>query len=339
MANTRGELPVAPSVTRSRITSAEILDRYGLLIAFFAVVVVFGILRPDTFLSWRTVGSILGSQAVLVILTVGLLISMRVGDPDLSVASLMALSAMTVAVLNARQGVPILLAILVALAIGALVGLFNGYLAVRFGIDSFVITIGSATVMNGVIFWISKSLTIAGISNWLVDWVILNRLLGIPLSFWYGLLITTGVWLYFEHTGTGLRSQFVGRSRDVAQLSGVQVRRIRLFNAVLTSLVAAIAGVLYAGTTGSADPSSGQTFLLPAFAGCFLGATAIRPGQFNAWGSFAAVYFLVTGMTGLAIYGVASWVQPIFYGGALLVSVTISRLSKRRTEQQSLMSM
>jgi ribose transport system permease protein len=84
--------------------------------------------------------------------------------------------------------------------------------------------------------------------------------------------------------------------------------------------------VLYAGTTGGADPSSGASFLLPAFAAAFLGATSIVPGRFNPWGSFIAVYFLVTGITGLQLLGVESFVQQLFYGGALVVAVVLSRL-------------
>ena len=94
--------------------------------------------------------------------------------------------------------------------------------------------------------------------------------------------------------------------------------------------VAAGAGVLYVGNSGAADPSSGTQLLLPAFAGAFLGATVIKAGRFNAWGSLIAVYFLVTGITGLQMLGVSSFVQDLFYGGALVIAVGLSRLSRGR---------
>ena len=75
----------------------------------------------------------------------------------------------------------------------------------------------------------------------------------------------------------------------------------------------ALAGVTYAGTTGAADPTSGTSFLPPAFAAAFLGATSITPGRFNAWGTFIAVYFLVTGITGLQLLGVQSFVQQLLW--------------------------
>jgi ribose transport system permease protein len=100
---------------------------------------------------------------------------------------------------------------------------------------------------------------------------------------------------------------------------------LRVVALAASGLVAAGAGVLYAGSTGGADPSSGATFLLPAFAAAFLGATGIVPGRFNPWGSFVAVYFLWTGITGLQLHGARSFVQQLFYGGALVVALVLAR--------------
>lgn len=85
--------------------------------------------------------------------------------------------------------------------------------------------------------------------------------------------------------------------------------------------------------TGSADPLSGLTYLLPAFAAAFLGATSINPGRFNAWGSVVAVYFLVSGITGLTILGVDTYVQNLFYGGGLVIAVALSQLVRKRQPQ------
>ena len=102
---------------------------------------------------------------------------------------------------------------------------------------------------------------------------------------------------------------------------------------VISAFVASLAGVMYAGLLGGADPSSGQTFLLPAFAAVFLGATAIEPGRFNAVGTFIAVYFLVSGITGLQLLGVADFVQQLFYGAALIVAVALSVFAARRRDR------
>jgi ribose transport system permease protein len=102
---------------------------------------------------------------------------------------------------------------------------------------------------------------------------------------------------------------------------------------VASGMMGAIAGILYTGTTGSANPTSGTTLLLPAFAAAFLGATCIKPGRFNAWGSVIAVYFLVTGINGLSVLGFRTFVHDLFYGGALVVAVMVSQLVSGRKER------
>lgn len=308
----------------------KVLERSGLLLAWLVAIAVFGVLSPDVFLTQGNFSTIFGSQAVLVVLALGLLIPLTAGDYDLSIAGVLALSSMLVAVLNAQHGVPLGVAILVALLAGALVGALNGAFVTLIGIDPFIVTLGTGTVLNGLVLWISDSKTISGVSNTLVDAVIGTRLLGISLGFWYGLLLCALIWFVFEYTPLGRRLLFVGRGRRVASLSGFNVRRLRWGALIASGTVAAFAGVLYTGVTGGADPSSGASFLLPAYAAAFLGATAIVPGRFNPWGAVIAVYFLVTGITGLTILGAASWVQDVFYGTALVLAVALSTVSRRR---------
>jgi ribose transport system permease protein len=156
-------------------------------------------------------------------------------------------------------------------------------------------------------------------------------LLGIPLSFFYGLALCIAVWYVLEYRPIGRRLLFVGKGRNVARLSGVRVERVRFGALVASAAVGGLAGVLYAGTIGGADPSSGTSFLLPAYAAAFLGATSIVPGRFNPWGSILAVYFLVTGVTGLQLLGADSYVQQLFYGGALILAVALSQAVGRIT--------
>jgi len=122
----------------------------------------------------------------------------------------------------------------------------------------------------------------------------------------------------------------LGRGREVARLSGVNVERVRARSLIAAGLIAALGGVLYTGMRGSADPSSGLAFLLPAFAAAFLGSTAIYPGRFNPWGAFVAVFFLSTGILGLNFLGADSFVQNLFYGGGLVIAVSISQLVRKR---------
>ena len=314
----------------SRARRLDLIQRVALPAAWVVMIIGFGIASPNTFLTAANFQTMLGSQAVLLVLTLALIVPLTAGDYDLSVAGVMTLSAMLIAVLNVQHGWPIGLAILAALAFGALVGLVNGALMIFFGIESLIVTLGMGTLLGGITLWISDSATISGISQHLVDAVIAYRLFGISMAFYYGLILCAVMWYVFEYTAVGRRLLFVGRGRSVSKLSGVNVSGMRIGALVTSGTLAAGAGVLYAGTTGGADPSSGASFLLPAFAAAFLGATSIMPGRFNPWGTLLAVYFLVTGITGLQILGAQSYVQQLFYGGALLCAVALSQLARGR---------
>lgn len=309
-------------------------EQFGLVVVWLALIAVFGALRPDTFLTWPNLSTILGSQAVLVVVTLGLIIPLTANDFDLSIAFVMTLSSMTVAVLNVNYGIGIGWAILAALAIGVAVGAINGLLITVFRIHSLIVTLGTGTFIHGFTLWMSDSMTISGISPSLMNAVIVDRLFGIPLEFYYAIGLAALIWYLLDYTALGRRILFVGRGREVARLSGIDTDRIRLSCLMLSGLLGALAGVLYAGTQGAADPVSGISYQLPAFAAAFLGSTSIVPGRFNPWGATVAVYFLVTGITGLVFLGFSSFIQEMFYGGALVVAVCLSQLVRGRQEQQ-----
>ncbi|WP_416954419.1 ABC transporter permease [Nocardioides sp. T5] len=298
--------------------------------AWFLVFVVFAVLLPDTFLSTASISNILGSQAVPLVLTLSLVLPLVCGDYDMSVASVATLTAMVIGILNVNHGWSIGAAIVAGLVVALLAGLVNGAVIVFFGVDSLIVTLGTGTVIQGLVLWISNSTTISGISSSLVDLVIGYKLVSVPAAFYYGLALCFVLWYLLQHTALGMRMLFVGRGRDVARLSGIKVGRVRMGALVSSAGLAGVAGTLYAGTTGSADPSSGTSFLLPAFAAVFLGATTVIPGRFNAWGAFIAVYFLATGITGLQLLGAESFVQQLFYGGALVIAVSLAQLARRR---------
>lgn len=305
-------------------------EAYALVLAWIAVLVLFSVLKPETFATSSNFSTIFGSQAVLIVLALGVLIPLTTGDFDLSIASTLGISSIVTAVLTAQHGWSPVAAIVAALAAALLIGLLNGALVAWVGLDSFIVTLGTGTLLAGMAQWISNSNIVSGVPQVMSDWTIGNTFLGVAVDFWYGVAATAILWYVLEFTPLGRRLLFVGRSRGVAQLSGLSVLRLRWGALVASALVAGIAGVISAGELGAADPSSGATFLLPAFAAAFLGATAILPGRFNAPGTFVAVYFLVSGITGLQQLGAASFVQQLFYGGALVIAVGLSHVARNR---------
>lgn len=329
------DMPTTKTVpkAKSRFTLKTEGERFALVGAWLLLILIFGTLMPDSFLSWRSFSTLFGSQAVLVVLTLAIIIPLTSGDFDLSGASTLTMSCMLIAVLNVKLGWPVVPVMLIALASGVVIGAVNAFFVLYFRIHSLIVTLGVGTFVNGLILWVSNSQTISGVSMGLVEWVIINRLFGIPLAFFYALILAAIIWYALEFTIAGRKLLFVGRGREVSRLSGINVDRVRASAFVLSGLISAFAGMLYAGMTGSADPLSGLNLLLPAFAAAFLGATTISPGRFNAFGAVISVYFLVTGITGLTMLGADAYVQNLFYGGALVIAVSLSQLVRNRQPQ------
>jgi ribose transport system permease protein len=308
--------------------AGTLVSRYGLLIVWLLVIVVFSLAKPDVFFTGSNFANIFGSQATLLVLTLGLLFPLTVGEFDASVAGVLSVSLMLLGYLNIQQGWPIVLCIVIALAAGAVVGLVNALVVVKVGVDSFVATLGMGTLLIGLSMGISN-LSLTGVSQGLVD-ASRTKVLGLQLVFYYGLALTVISWYIFRFTPLGRYLHFTGASREVAALGGIRTDRLRAGAFVTSSVIAALAGVLLCGVLGGADPNTGASYLLPTFAAAFLGATAITPGRFNPWGAFIAVYFLITGITGLQVLGLSGWIEQVFYGAALVIAVTLSRLASLR---------
>jgi len=326
----RGQkLEEPPLRGRSRFSHG--LDRYALIIAFIGIIIGFSAADSSTFDTVANLSNILGSQAVLFILTVAVLLPTIMGDfVDLSLGSSLGLSAMTIAVLNVNHHVPIVYACFAGVGAAVVVGLVNSVFVVFYGNDPFIITLGTMTVVEGVTYIICSNATVGVVSTGLSNWIYTNTFLSIPLEFYYALAIFVVVWYVLSFTPVGQKALVIGQSRDVARLSGFHVNRQRAWAFIIGAAIAGFAGIAYAGTYGSVDPTAGSAFILPAYAAVFLGATAIHPGRMNALGALIAVYFLAAGTAGLELLGAQAYVQQIFYGAALVVAVALPTVTRKR---------
>lgn len=308
------------------------LERFALPAAWVVVLMLFSVLLPSNFATAGNFQNIFGSQSVLLMMAVGALIPFTAGEYDMSIASVMSLSAMTLSVLNAQHGVSLWMSIVAAVLVGLAAGALNGFVVVILKVSSLIATLGSGTLFLGLVYWMSNSSTVTGIERSLSTATAGSRwLFGLQPQFFYGLAVVAVVAFILSRTPYGRRLLFVGQGREVAHLSGVKVDRIRLSSFLASALVMAIAGIVYAGTLNGADPSSGQSFLMPALAACFLGSTAFIPGRFNALGTLVAVYFLYSGVVGLQMLGAKNYIQDIFYGGALIAAVAISQAIRHKS--------
>ena len=304
--------------------------KYAVLGVLILVVVVFSIAAPETFFTFENLRVITSSQSVLIIAALGLVLPFAAGEFDLSFGPMIAWSSVGLAVLHVQLGVPGAIAIPIVLASTCLWGLLNSFFIVRIGISSMITTLGMGTVITGLTLAISGSQVIAGAPDFLTA-VATAQFLGLPLPVYFAFLLAFLVWLFMEHTPLGRYIYFTGEGREVARLSGLPTDRIRVFALTASALLCGVAGVLNVGRLGSADPNLGASFLLPGAAAVFLGATVIKPGRFNAWGTVIAVFLVVTGVTGLQMLGGAGWLENVFNGAALVLAVSFAAIVSRKS--------
>lgn len=318
----------APAAPRSRRAGA-LISRTSLIGIWLVMIAVYAILEPGTFLQSGTFQTIFGSQVELVFLALALICTFVVGEFDLSVASMMGLSATLVPLLVVEHGMnSVLASVLAVLAAGA-VGSVNGFLVIVIGVDAIVATLGMATFILGITLALTNLEAVNGLSA-TYSQLALRDVLGLPIAFYYGLVATLLLAYLLTSTPLGLRMAFVGSGREVARLAGINVRRIRFGAYVASGLLCGIGGVIVTATLGGYDPNASTTYLLPAFAAVFLGTAAIQPGKFNPIGTLIGVYFLQTGIVGLQLQGLTGWISSVFYGGTLVLAVAITTLIQKR---------
>lgn len=313
------------SRTRRGARTRLLLYRYAVLIVLLGFIVFFSLKLQGTFFTRGNFDTIVNSQSVLLLLALGLTLPLSVGEFDLSVASMLGFGSIMITYLAGTEHWGTLPAILAVLAIGALVGLVNGFFVVHFGVNAFITTLGTGTVLTGLTLYVSGGQILNGVPAAVTSftgWTFQE--LTSPVYVALGLAVL--LWYLYEQTPAGRYLYFVGEGREVARLAGLPVARLRWLTFVGSAVIAAVAGILAAGQLGSSDPSVGPNFLLPAYAAAFLGATTIRPGRFNPFGTVVALFLLVTGVTGLELMGYSSWVEQVFNGTALVIAVTFARL-------------
>ncbi|MFE5791451.1 ABC transporter permease [Streptomyces sp. NPDC056503] len=324
--------PVPASVKRNGGV-VSFASRFAVIGVWIALAVLFAVLRPDTFMTSGSFKVIFGSQnqAALVFLTAALLCTIIVGEfVDMSVASNFGLAAIMLTILHVNHGWGVGAAALASLVLSTAVGAVNGWLVVKVGVNTIVVTLGMGTFLLGIALWVSDLMPVSGLPTDFKD-IALQPVAGLPISFFYGLALML-VFAYVLHfTPLGRTMRFVGENREVSRLAGVRVTRVRIGAFTTGGLIAGVGGVLSAAATGGFDPNVSQSYLLPIFAATFLGTAILQPGRFNPIGTLIAVFFLGTGVLGLQLLGATSWVTSVFYGGVLVVAVTISTVLRNRS--------
>lgn len=317
-----------PPRPRHRILPSLAPTNVSAVYLLLGIIVFFALKVPDTFLTATTFKTILSRDAVTALVALGLLVPLATGSFDLSVGSTLSLGGVVAGWLQVKQGQPLWLAVLAALGVGLVVGALNGLMVVRFRIDSFVATLAMSAVLSGCVLGLSNGQQITGISSGFKK-IAQLQLFGLSCSVYYVAIIAVLLWALLEHMPLGRYLYATGGGREAARLAGVQTERYRFGALVTSATMAAFAGVVEASTISSASKDVGATFVLPAFAAAFFGATQLKGGRFNVWGTCLAVYTVATGVKGLELWTDKFWVKDIFYGTILAVAVGMATAQRR----------
>jgi ribose transport system permease protein len=292
------------------------------------MIIAFCIALPHTFPTVGNLQTIVNSSGVVMLLALAATLPLRAGDFDLSIAGTMVVSAAVVAQLSAN-GVNWILAVVIALIIGLAIGGVNALLIVGLGLNGFVATLGTLTALEGLGQLISGGAVLTNVPPHLVS-VTTYAIGGIQALAWLTWIIAIVLWYVFERTPAGRYLLFVGGSPRAAKLAGLEVARIRSGAFLSCGLLAALAGVLFAGSIASVDTTVAGQYLLQPFAAAFLGATTIAVGRFNALGTVVGLYLLDVGIAGLQLFGANQWVTDFFNGMALIAAIAFAKLAGRR---------
>jgi ribose transport system permease protein len=319
---------VAPGpLTRGR---PKDLTTWGPVIAFVALIVLFGILRPSIFLSSGNIFSILNDQAILVMLAAGLTVVLLTGEFDLSITSNLTLTGVLSAGLVVRQDWPVLVVVITVLLVGAVIGLTNGLLVTYMRIPALIATLGVGVILEGLTLWYTNGETILfpTVDN---PFIALGRTsLGeVQLPVIYAAVVSILLWTMLNYTPAGRYLHAIGGNRDASRLCGIRVERYVILAFVISGMCAALAAIAHTARAGSATPSAGVNFLLPAFAAAFLGSATLRRGEFHIVGTVIGVYLIATGSAGFVILGAPFYTRQLFSGAVLIIATAGARLLAR----------
>ena len=307
-------------------------SRIGAIYALAALIVVFSVWVPDTFPKLATLYQIGNSNAIPALAALTLVIPLAAGVFDISIPNTMSLSGVICAYSIQIGHQTVFVGVLLGMLSALVVGIVNACVVVLGRIDSLVGTLASGFLIQALVLWRTNSQSITGqaLTGTFPKIAFATPFRQFTAPVLYALVAAVVIWLVLDHTATGRRIYATGFNREAARLATVRTARIQFSALVCSALLAGATGIILAASLGSGSPTAGNSYLLPAFAGVFVGATQFRPGRFNAWGTVLAVVLLGTLTTGLGLASVPQWVQQ-FATGIVLIAALILATNERRS--------
>ena len=281
MTTTNGTVTSQKSTTNWKGIIDTIISRYGLLVVGLAMIALFGILKPDTYLTTRNLLSIATSQSIVALMALSILGILVVGEFDLSFSSIFGFSQVFVIGLIAHYGFPWWASCLLVLGVGLLAGGFNWIFSHKLQINSLVATLGLATILGGIAVGYSGGTIVTGRLPSVFTDIGRSRFLSIEMPIFYVLIIAAALYILLEYTVTGRHMRAVGDNRNAASLAGINVGKAVFVAFALAGVISVLAAIINGSQLGAGQPLVGAGYLLPSYAAVFLGATTVTPGRWT----------------------------------------------------------
>ncbi len=300
------------------------LDKYSALYLSGVFILIFGFLRPETFLTWTSLKTVLDNNIIYGVLAIAFLVPLATGTYDLSIGTLVTMSLVITNWFAKNTSLPHVLGMCIALAVCAFTGFLSGFVVVKLRVNSFIATLGMSQIITGFVYYTSEQ-TISGALSKSYQRIGTREVFGLPLYLYYLAIIAIVAWYVLEHTPAGRHMFATGGNPEAARLAGVRTDRLVWGSLVASGLIGGFAGIVYSWKTGTYGPNIGPGYLFPAIAAVFFGASQLR-GRPNVWGAMIALFALATGIKGLqlTLSGATRWTEPTFNGVSLIAAVALA---------------
>ncbi|MCO8269098.1 ABC transporter permease [Actinoplanes sp. TRM 88003] len=304
----------------TRLSSGQSWERWILPGVFVLTVAFFTIARPGAFLTVDNGRSLLQQNAPLLIVLGGLCVVLAMREFDLSFASIAgasgALTVQSLVLFNATVWSAVFYGVVLGPLLGALNGVLVGYLRV----PSFIGTLATGSIIQGIMQAIAYQTVFEGIPNEYMD-LTLARFLGVPINLIVIGLVLLVIGAVLRYSVFGRQAAAIGDNPDAARIAGVNVRRAKLIGFTISGACAGVAGVLLTSTAGQYYPDPGAALLLAAYAAAFLSLSLGRGWRFNVGGALLGAVFLACVTTGVTMLNYPSWLSQFLQGLVLLTAV------------------
>ncbi len=299
------------------------------LAALLALVVFFSV-RAEAFWSAANFTLISGQAGILLLASLGATLVIVAGSVDLSVGSIALLTGAVVAsLINSGFGSPIVV-LLIAIAVGAAIGLINGVVFAYGRVPSFIATLGTLSLFAGIGLTVLQGSTINFTNQAVRDLAIGQFIPNIQNAALIALVALLAVWFLARRTRFGLYVYAVGGNERVVELAGVRTARVKVLILVLSGITAGLAGLLLTAQLGAAGPTLGSTILLDSIAAIVIGGTALSGGVGGVGRTVLGVLILTVLSNGLNQIGAADYTQTIIKGLVIIVAAVFTMASQRK---------